>query len=207
MKNLIINIPFQGFYESIWNDGLDRVEDYLVDALKDEHPDANNIADLIWHCAAYRKAYLYTAEKYVTYLNDYIKDEFGLDLDLKFESLQSPKYYNYETDRIFCYISEENVRKLRTLVPEDELRLAIKTRFTSRSGFISSYPNCLEDWNPDPTTWDHNELGTLLVALLGEGGDWEWDILEGMTERNVFDRAFEECVDWKKFDELVKEAA
>lgn len=199
----ITTIPFAGFYNSIWSDGIDRAEEmYLENLEQEDGVEIKASSDAIWKAADYRAMYNYVARKYVDYLNDYIKDEFDLDLDLKFESMQSPREYNFETDRIFCYISDENLRKLRTFVPEDELRLAIKTRFTSRSGFISGYPNNLDDW-PPLEDWDHNEIGTLFVALLGEGGDWEWDILEQMHE--VFDQAFDIGVDWAKFDELLKE--
>ena len=200
----ITTIPFAGFYESMWAEGLERAEEMHLEYLEQKEGVAMLAStDAIWKASDYRAMCNYVARKYVDYLNDYIKDKFDLDLDLKFESMQSPREYNFTTDRIFCEISDENLRKLRTFVPEDELRLAIKTRFTSRSGFISGYPNTLDDWNPDPTTWDHNEIGTLFVALLGEGGDWEWDILEQMHE--VFDQAFDIGVDWAKFDELLKE--
>lgn len=202
----ITTIPFAGFYNSIWSDGIDRAEEmYLENLEQEDGVEIKGSSDAIWKAADYGAMYNYVARKYVDCLNDYIKDEFDLDLDLKFESMQSPREYNFETDRIFCYISDRSLRKLRSFVAEDELRLAIKTRFTSRSGFISSYPNNLDDWSPDPTTWDHNEIGTLFVALLGEGGDWEWSIYERMYEE--FDRAFDSGVDWAKFDELLKEEA
>jgi hypothetical protein len=204
MKNLIINIPFSGFYETRWNDGLDGVEAYTVEALEEEHK-TGNIADLIWQCANYYKSYQHVADAFVDYFNDYIKEEYELDLDLKFESMTSPREYNYDTDRIFCYITPENVQKLFDATSTPALRQAIAERFTSRSGFISSYPNRLEDWDADPTTWDHNQLGTLLVALLADAEDYEWEIWERMSDRNVFDSAFDNCVDWEKFDELLKE--
>ena len=200
----ITTIPFAGFYESIWSEGLEHAEEMHLEYLEQEEGVAMLAsAEAIWKASDYRAMCNYVARKYVDYLNDYIKDEFDLDLDLKFESMTSPREYNFTTDRIFCYISDENLRKLRTFVPEDELRLAIKTRFTSRDGFISSYPNDLEDWPENLDDWDHNHIGTLLVALLGEGGDWELDILERMHE--VFDQALQEGVDWVKFDEFLKE--
>lgn len=201
----ITTIPFAGFYNSIWSDGIDRAEEMYLENLEQEEGVKIEVSsDAIWRAADYVAMYSYVARKYVDYFNDYIKDEFDLALDLKFESMQAPLEYNFTTDRLFCYISDENLRKLRSFVAEDELRLAIKTRFTSRSGFISSYPNDLDGW-PPLEEWDHNEIGTLFVALLGEGGDWEMDILERMHEE--FDRAFQEGVDWAKFDELLKEEA
>lgn len=203
----ITTIPFAGFYESMWSHGLERAEEMHLEYLEQEEGVAMLAsADAIWKASDYRAMCNYVARKYVDYLNDYIKDEFDLDLDLKFESMQSPREYNFETDRIFCEISEENVRKLREAVSDPALRLAIKERFTSRSGFISSFPNHLEDW-PPLEQWDHNELGTLLVALLDDAEDWDWKIWEGMQDRNVFDTAFDNCVNWEVYDGFVKEEA
>ena len=200
----IINIPFAGFYNSKYSGELDAVQERFVEYEVEKNPGLNPDIpnEALWKAADYGKAFDHIARAYVDPFNQYILDEYELDLDLKFESMTSPREYNFTTDRIFCEISEENVRKLREAVSDPALRLAIKERFTSRSGFISSYPNRLEDW-PPLEQWDHNELGTLLVALLGEGGDWEWEIWERMSDRNVFDTAFDNCVDWKKFDELV----
>ena len=205
---MIINIPFAGFYESMFSGELDAVQERFVEYEVEKNPglDPDIPNNALWHCADYGKAYDHIARAYVDHFNQYILDEYELDLDLKFESMQSPKFYNFETDRIFCEISEENVRKLREAVSDPALRQAIKERFTSRSGFISNYPNHLEDW-PPLEQWDHNELGTLLVALLDDAEDWDRDIFETMQDRNVFDVAFDQCVNWEVYDGFVKEEA
>ena len=208
MKNLIINIPFAGFNNFWYSGELDSIEERFVEYEVEKNPglDEQELHDAIYKAADYGKAYDHIARAYVDQFNQHILDEYELDLDLKFESMQSPREYNFETDRIFCEISEENVRKLRSAVSDPALRQAIRERFTSRSGFISSYPNHLEDW-PPLEQWDHNELGTLLVALLDDDEDWDWKIWEGMQDRNVFDTAFDQCVNWEVYDGLVKEEA
>ena len=205
----IINIPFAGFYGSKYSGELDHVQERFVEYEVEKNPGLNPDIpnEALWHCADYGKAYDHIARAYVDQFNQYILDEYELDLDLKFESMQSPKFYNFETDRIFCEISEENVRKLREAVSDPALRHAIRERFTSRSGFISSYPNHLNAWNPNPLLWDHNELGTLLVALLDDDEGWDWKIWERMQDRNVFDTAFDNCVNWEVYDGFVKEEA
>jgi hypothetical protein len=45
------------------------------------------------------------------------------------------------------------------------------------------------------------------VALLDDAEDWDWKIWEGMQDRNVFDVAFDKCVDWEVYDGFVKEEA
>ena len=203
---MIINIPFAGFYESKYSGELDAVQERFVEYEVEKNPGLNPDIpnEALWHCADYGKAYDHIARAYVDHFNQYLIDEYELDLELTFESMRSPKSYNFETNRIFCEISEENVRKLREAVSDPALRLAIKERFTSRSGFISSFPNHLEDW-PPLEQWDHNELGTLLVALLDDAEDWDWKIWEGMQDRNVFDVAFDQCVDWVRYDDLKRD--
>lgn len=209
MKNLIINIPFAGSYNSMFSAELDSVQERFVEYEVEKNPGLNPDIpnEALWHCADYGKAYDHIARAYVDQFNQHLIDEYELDLDLKFESLQSPREYNFQTDRIFCEISEENVRKLREAVSDPALRQAIRERFTSRSGFISSYPNHLNAWNPNPLLWDHNELGTLLVALLDDDEGWDWKIWERMQDRNVFDVAFDQCVNWEVYDGFVKEEA
>lgn len=206
MKNLIINIPFAGFYNSKYSGELDAVQERFVEYEVEKNPGLNPDIpnEALWKAADYGKAFDHIARAYVDHFNQYILDEYELDLDLKFESMTSPREYNFQTDLIFCEIGEENVRKLRSAVSDPALRHAIKERFTSRSGFISSYPNRLEDW-PPLEQWDHNELGTLLVALLSDDEDYDWKIWEGMQDRNVFDVAFDNCVNWEVYDGLVKE--
>ena len=203
---MIINIPFAGFYNSKYSGELDAVQERFVEYEVEKNPGLNPDIpnEALWKSADYGKAYDHIARAYADQFNQYLIDEYELDLDLKFESMQSPKFYNFETDRIFCEISEENVRKLRSAVSDPALRQAIKARFTSRSGFISSYPNHLEDW-PPLEQWDHNELGTLLVALLDDAEDWDWVLYETLQDRNVFDVAFDQCVNWEVYDGFVKE--
>ena len=209
MSQMLTTIPFAGFYGSKYSGELDHVQERFVEYEVEKNPGLNPDIpnEALWHCADYGKAYDHIARAYVDHFNQYLIDEYELDLDLRFESMTSPRAYNFETNRIFCEISEENVRKLRGAVSDPALRQAIKERFTSCDGFISSYDNDLDDWNPDPLTWDHNELGTLLVALLDDAEDWDRKIWEIMQDRNVFDVAFDQCVNWEVYDSFVKEEA
>lgn len=204
---MIINIPFAGFYNSKYSGELDHVQERFVEYEVEKNPGLNPDIpnEALWKSADYGKAYDHIARAYVDQFNQHLIDEYELDLDLKFESMTSPREYNFQTDRIFCEISEENVRKLREAVSDPALRHAIKERFTSRSGFISSYDNDLDDWSTDLLTWDHNELGTLLVALLSDDEGWDRDIWEAMQDHNVYDVAFDKCVDWVRYDDLKRD--
>ena len=127
-------------------------------------------------------------------------------LGLEFEALDSPREYNFATDRIFAKIRLGMVRRLFAISAREghaTLSALIEDRFTSRSGFASYYPNALDDWLAKPLRdWDHNELGTLLRAVLqAAGAD------EDRIRRETFDLVFngngdiwENHVDWAGFE-------
>lgn len=204
---MIINIPFEGFYESKHSQELDSIEERYVEweVERGSELSAAELHDAIYRSANYSLAFNHIARAYVEYFNDYIKEEYEIDLELKFESMTSPREYNFETERVFCEISLEKAQLLFDSTSTPALRMAIHDRFTSRSGFISSYPNRLENWPIDIAEWDHNQLGTLLVALLSDAEDYDWRIYEQMQDRNVYDTAFDKCVDWVRYDDLKRD--
>lgn len=134
---------------------------------------------------------------------------------LEFESMSSPREYNFATDRVFAYIPMATVELLftRSRVEHHEpLRSLIRDSFTSRSGFSSHYDNDLDEWLAKPLDeWDHNELGTLLVAALklyrpDDESSMEMDCLTAMSEASDFHTAWSNAVDWDKFESARAEA-
>lgn len=130
-------IPFAGFYESVHDDQINQ-------AFEDEDPSSSVF-----------EAY---AQEYATaFLDDH-------EIEGGFESLISPREYNFETDRIFVKLTPQGLRDLvRQILPSDFDKLC-RERFTSRSGFISFYSPNYNHWGP-PSSWDHNQIGTLMECL------------------------------------------
>lgn len=139
-------------------------------------------------------------------------------LGLRFKDMTSPREYNFETDQIYCDISLATMRKLWAVSARDNhatFKRVIADRFTSRSGFISHYSARWQDWLKPLATYDHNELGALLVAALqcvwdnpnhlptydSAQEEAESDLMLGETY-TYFDAAF----DYAKFKEKVKVA-
>ncbi|MFM0341159.1 hypothetical protein [Paraburkholderia fungorum] len=113
----------------------------------------------------------------------------------------SPREYNFETDRIFAYINRSSVRELYHRVDGAVLADMIRVRHTSCSGFISFYPNDLDDWKAKPLKdWDHNELGTLLLAVMKQQGMEDWDAVLCTRMDEDIARAYSDCVDWKRLE-------
>lgn len=173
-----IIIPFSGFYHSIHDTIFDQVVDLYNEDGKYSADDLMMFTD--WYEVRVKYARKYTqALSHLT------------DIEFKFKSLISPKYYNYETDRIVGEIELGEIQTLKERVNPVTLAKLIKDNFTSRSGFISFYPNDLKRWDSDVTKWDCVQLGTLLEAFIldqtkaGEIKDnleyqiiWDYDLNE-----------------------------
>lgn len=147
-------IPFSGFYHSFHDQDLDHSLDMVCSDSTGCHT-YETVRERMFDLIDWKKAHKLYAQKYT----DLFSREVGIDLS--FEALISPRYYNYETDRIFCWIPMEEVERIYNAVPKKDLEKKIKDRFTSCDGFISHYPNDLSLWG-DLDIWDHNQIGTLL---------------------------------------------
>jgi hypothetical protein len=214
MNKLIINLPFSGFYESWYSSEIDEVGDREAEhfAEKDtaEQPEELRIsesdyADILFHVTDYSAAHHDIARQYVPAFDELASEAIGFPLGLEFEKMDSPREYNFATDRIYAYITLETVQALRQYVKPETMAAVIRERFTSYDGFISSYSNDAAEWAEKPLDeYDHNELGTLLIAAMrdaGMGGDWDMSIFQSMAESEVFYTAHSNAVDWPKFEE------
>lgn len=183
---MLSTIPFAGFYYSV-HDAL--MDDAMDQMFADESGVPNS--DLSVHL--YHKCRW--DEVRMAYVKDYTESFAAeLKLDIQFESLSSPREYNFTTDRIFVHISEEEVKRILALTDRKILEEIIRKSFTSRDGFISSYPNDLEEW-PDVSEWDHNHIGTLIAAYAETTG-WnedEHELMSHACENGYLERWIEEA--------------
>lgn len=245
---LSVNIPFQGFYCSLYSAAIDHLEERHIEDLcgGDIEMDSNNeaywpaplqldsgdLANIMYDVTDYSAAYRKLAEYYVAAFDAVAGESLGFtvkakrqrwtpagmisesydadSLSLKFEAMTSPREYNFETDRLFAdmplKVARELLRRSKA-AGHKTLAAVIARRFTSRSGFISSYDNDIADWLAKPLRdWDHNELGTLLIAAMESAGadiesdDIRWQLYELTTENEGDYRAWESGVDWQKFE-------
>lgn len=170
-------IPFAGLYNSIHDSELDRA---LEQMFSDESGNPNDglvsrAFNLVkWDDVqrAYAKAY---AESFC--------EEFEIK-GAAFESMTSPREYNFTTDRVFITLPESEVTRILSVTPRATLDDVAREMFTSRSGFISHYSPDVDAWGP-LEEWDHNQCFALLSAYVlhmrdGEAFDsWaEYSIME-----------------------------
>ena len=199
----IINLPFQGFYHSY----LEAIIDDFLEAEACHYWESNPVldvctyADLLDRASDFEGMRKAIANAYVHELNKLIQEEDELDTNFKFESLVSPREYNFETDKVFAYVRQEVVQEMFDRTTPMTLAQVIQDRHTSRSGFVSFYSNDMQEWQDKPLAeWDANELCTLLLAYLEDNVDGEWEEIIAdrlMTLDHVF---LESYVNWTKFE-------
>lgn len=167
---MLTTIPFSGFYGSGHDDELDQALDRMFTDRATGCEVNTDLRDRAYDACHWPKVF----DRYAKVYAEALANE--CEIDMTFESLRSPREYNFSTDLIFCQISLEEVRRLRAETNEKNLRDTIRERFTSRSGFHSFYSNDLDHWD-EIETWDHNEVGTLLEAYIQQvcDGAFNWE--------------------------------
>ena len=206
---MLTTIPFQGLYESMWSYELDRAEEQLADQLKGENDcgpgddafrgySSGDVADALYWTTNYGFVHNWLAKEYATDYAAKLDELAGWKLRLKFDEMLSPREYNFTTDRIFMSLPRSTVRRLRKEVDKAMLDTVAKERFTSYDGFISSYSPYVESWGP-LDKWDHNEVGTLLIAWIKTKGadttEIEQDVFDDWSGNGVFDEALDQGLD------------
>lgn len=155
-----IVIPFSGFYCSIHDSNID---DAVERMFTDNSGEPNTgLAGRLYQICDFRAVRREYAKRYA----EAFAREFGLP-SLTFKLVDSPREYNFTTDRIFCTISEDDIATMMSKTPREKLEARAREDFTSRSGFISFYSPEITDW-PPLAYWDHNQLACLLEAYVDE---------------------------------------
>lgn len=167
-----VNIPFSGFYES-WHsnqfdDEIDQTIENWTETLDCDMP--QKLQNMFYDAANYGNARLEYAKAYLSAF----ADEY-LNGDLQFTIMTSPREYNFETDRLFGTISRKTLAMIIRKTDPTILTRIAKKNHTSRSGFISFYEPDWRSWGR-VTTWEHNQLGTLLQAYLETERNESWDM-------------------------------
>ena len=194
-------LPFAGFYYSLWSDEFDNIEEreveWMIEAREDlpEGIEASDLADLFYRHADYGAMHTAFAPEYVSALSEFLTDKVGFDVPLTFTIMTSPKYYNFETDRIFATTDLDTILALYEWVGEEALRKKAAKMFTSCDGFHSFYSPDIEDWGA-VDEWDHNQLLCLFNCLVDE--DTGIAIYYALDE--VFYTIFQANVNWEKFE-------
>lgn len=185
---LEINFPlFEGFYCS----QLDLAEYIEVGEGEEYLMDEKQFDEIDWKATNNN-----VSKFYLEYIKDELKDffnEIGI-INLDFVKVDSPKYYNYSTDKLVCNI-EVNKNKFLTELQKysfDVWKKFLKDNFTSYDGFISFYPNDPNEWTEliaEKFDTDNIIIETLLQFYLEQSEEFT-EIKENLFT-NIFENTFE----------------
>jgi len=153
-----IVLPFSGFYETQHGGEMDTAIECTLDAEPEERE--LSYEALVIDIEGFYKEY---AEAYIAAVVYFLEYECDISLDLELFEVNSPKEYNFETDQIVAYISEEGIKALLEHVDWLDLEADIQEQLKIRDGFFTSRSNNMYDWLfRGIKDWDSIELGFLM---------------------------------------------
>ena len=117
-QTIEFSLAFGGFYHSEHSDNIDSKEE---------------IEGYNWEEIDYKETHLNYCYAYLNRLSE------ELEINLKFIQLDSPREYNFTTDKIFCSISDKDFKSLLSTYDTKELFNYIEEHSKSRDGFSSFY--------------------------------------------------------------------
>lgn len=159
MNNIKIELPFSGFYESIYDSHIDNTIEYYLYDLEGEQLEKAQDAFYMMSYDATRKA---ICEHYIQAYNQVFYDEFNIDLNLSFNSLTSPQFYNFETDRLFVNIDPEVFKQVINLLDDDAIQKTLSEKYKTQSGYIVFESTIEAIKNKDYELFSSDLLGMLL---------------------------------------------
>ena len=193
MNKLESTIPFDGFYESFISADIDHQIGQQVEWDSDIYDLNESEQEVIEdNYLSVNTSYFYSqiAEDYTNFYIDALNERLkGFTLKATYKCFESPREYNFETDRIFIEIEENHcIEFIEHIVKnyKKELEKKIQDRFTSRSGFISFYKNSLDLRIDDYSEWDCNMIGTCFELFDLEEEDINYSLREYLSERIMF---------------------
>jgi len=210
---------FSGFYYSIWDYDYNMDKDEFTDIIKSVHAEKNeysritsvdledtHIQDILWEGFDYSmyknligKKVCKAIEKRIPFVNG-----------IRFEGVISPKYYNFTTDAINCeyQFTEEGYQHLVQYIyaHRKEIDEYLHSRYTSRDGFISYYPNNFDEWDLLTNQFqslenDSHYLGAMLEyysserEITNEVLSYEVSVMEVVVECLDFEKVYKYFMD------------
>ena len=193
MNKLESTIPFDGFYESFISADIDHQIGQQIEWDSDIY-DLNECEEEILYnnYLTVNTSYFYNqiAEDYTNFYIDALNERLeGFTLKATYKCFESPREYNFETDRIFIEIEENHAVDFIEYIVKNykkELENRIEDRFRSRSGFISFYKNSIDLWAKDFKEWDCNMIGTCFELFDLEEEEINYSLREYLSERIMF---------------------
>ena len=152
---MVNSLNFGGFYGSIHEGYIDdMVENFFSDKDGNVKPDS-------WEQVDYKKLHKAYCVEFLDNLSEYILDDYEIEISLNFKYLESPKFYNYTTDKILYSVNKRDYKRLYNKIKDNEDFIEhIKNCTTSTDGYIAFYS--FEDYQKSFDLWDDTQTGIVL---------------------------------------------
>jgi len=153
MKTIKTYLPvFTGFAYTLFQDILDTAEENILE-------DEGILYDEVIFKTKELKEDI--SKQCVGVFEDAFNRDMHVKLSVSFESLFSPKFYNFENDSINVAISlsEDDFKTIISAIKENKTEISeqLKERYSSREGFSSFHSIDLDEWIEDLTLEFENE--------------------------------------------------
>lgn len=178
---------FPGFYGSLFQCDC---EDIALENIEEDTGKRYEYEDIEWDYEEYDKR---VAEACVEAIEKELRSE-GFDINLIFEKVVSPKYYNFGNDSInVTYQLDqetfESMVQYAKISPENWGKY-LEENYRSRDGFISSYSVDKNVWfdkylKPDSSEVKH-AFGALLDFILRDIGYKQHDLFSNVAEETSY---------------------
>jgi len=132
MKQVETTINFGGFYHSI--------HDGNIESMIESSYDGGNYPEYHFDNIDHKKTEQSYIEDYCSKFTNYIFNEYGININFKDLKIWSPSEYNFNTDKIDCFVSKSQSNKLTNhFKKNDDFLKFLKNRTQSCDGFWSFY--------------------------------------------------------------------
>ena len=183
MKTIKTYLPvFSGFYGTLFEDIIDSEVDYILEG--EETYTTDNVE------FDYKTFKEDISKQCVGVFEDAFNRDMHTKLSVSFESLFSPKFYNFENDSINVTISlsRNDFDTVISAIKENKTEISeqLKEKYSSRDGFSSFHSTDLDEWIEDLTLEFENEedcshkWGAILEILC--------DVLDIIDEEEMVDK-------------------
>jgi hypothetical protein len=166
MKTIKTWLPcFSGFYGTIWQSDMAEEQelDHINDLREEKRLEPIKWGEMQFDYSQYNLSI-------VKGIAAYLEREFKQFVSgIEVEKVVSPRFYNFTNDSadVTISLSDDNIKAIEDYLAanRDAFSKYLKDKYTSRSGFISSYPNSIGKFMWDNPIEHQHKLGAILEFI------------------------------------------
>ena len=186
---------FNGFYNTLFDNIIDNATDNAIECHNERNNTSLNYDDFDFNFNSIQNEICKDAVSKI----EYKLNEIGINCTIKYQTLVSPREYNFSNDSINIEINFKDFSLVIDILEQnfDSFTQYIKDNYTSRDGFISSFSSYSSDWIEDLKEKAENEthkVGAVLDFILQE--------IEEYKPENLY---YDLCENYYEIDYTVNE--